>query len=955
MASLKYTVDVDTRGARSSIASLQKAFGGLGSTIAGGFALGGIIQFTDSIINLQNKLRSLTGNQELATSMFNDITRVATAARAPLQETGDLYFRIARAARDLGISQQETSDITESLAKSMSMTGATAQETSGALLQLGQALQSGRFQGDELRSVLENMPIVSKAMADELGVTIGELRKLGSEGKITSDVFVRAMQKNKKAIDDAFARSVPTAEQALNNLKTTAATVYEELKTQGADAGPAGALIKGFDDLLTELKKLTTDIPTLTTAIKELADVLVLLGLTFAAVKAAAVIGPVLLSASAGVTKLGSSIGAVIAEGKVLTTVFGSLKSGAGGLGARLAGAFSVNAIKGNITTVINLGKNIGMLIPLMFKTGNIIKGVQVIFGGLFGILGRLVGLLPLVLRGFVRFIPIAGWIWTIWEAIDALLKLFTGNGIVYWLGVAADKIDNFFQKFLGVRIISDYVVPTINTLMDKLRQFAEYVGILDKKGPKGGNKLGGGREAPGGKNRAVTDAFDASMSATKKDDVFGDDSTRLTPKPDDGKPTKTAKDYANALRDVKKAILEITSAFRENSAARLDDLNFQFKSLMMSEDQVALESQRRDILKEQKTALADLDAKQIEINESEDLNRKGKAEALALIAQQRVAINTAASEELAAAEKTLQAIQAVNIEREKANGLIELQNLAASNKVELQNLEDQLKLVGLYGDNLENVTAQLELQQKLREIELEYQTKLRDLDNERLKIGEARYQNQLANLQALTAEQQKAAKAQADAQKKLVDLKREAERNDIGGAIGKRLEELERSVDPAVTAVEGLNSLFSNMGSALDNFVDTGKLKFGDFAKSVIADIAKIALKAAVTKLFTLVGKSILGLAAGGPVMANKPYVVGEQGPELFVPNSAGSIMTNASLNKNAGTGDSGMGATVNNTYITNNISAIDSRSVAQMFVENRKSLLGASMMARKEMPYGG
>jgi hypothetical protein len=113
--------------------------------------------------------------------------------------------------------------------------------------------------------------------------------------------------------------------------------------------------------------------------------------------------------------------------------------------------------------------------------------------------------------------------------------------------------------------------------------------------------------------------------------------------------------------------------------------------------------------------------------------------------------------------------------------------------------------------------------------------------------------------------------------------------------------------------------------------------------------------LKAAVTKLFTLVGKSILGKAAGGPVMANKPYVVGEQGPELFVPNSAGSIMTNASLNKNAGGGESGMGATITNNYITNNISAIDSRSVAQMFVENRKSLLGASMMARKEMPYGG
>jgi hypothetical protein len=262
------------------------------------------------------------------------------------------------------------------------------------------------------------------------------------------------------------------------------------------------------------------------------------------------------------------------------------------------------------------------------------------------GIFGRLIGVLPLILKGFLRFIPIAGWIWTIWEAIDALLKLFTGNGIVYWLGVAADKIDNFFQKFLGVRIISDYVVPTINTLMDKLRQFAEYVGILDKKGPKGGNKLGGGREAPGGKNRAVTDAFDASMSATKKNDVFGDASTRINPKADGENIKKKAEEQAKALRDVRDAILEVTKAFRESSTARLADLKFQLDSLGMSEDQVALESQRRDIIREQASAIADLDAKQKDIQQNESLSAKGKEEAIALLAQQRTAINAAADAE---------------------------------------------------------------------------------------------------------------------------------------------------------------------------------------------------------------------------------------------------------------------------------------------------------------------
>ena len=88
-----------------------------------------------------------------------------------------------------------------------------------------------------------------------------------------------------------------------------------------------------------------------------------------------------------------------------------------------------------------------------------------------------------------------------------------------------------------------------------------------------------------------------------------------------------------------------------------------------------------------------------------------------------------------------------------------------------------------------------------------------------------------------------------------------------------------------------------------------------------------------------------IFGRQQGGPVQGGTPYVVGEQGPELFVPNSSGTVVPNNKL---------GGGQTVNNTYITNSISAVDAKSVAQLFAENRKTLLGTVQMAQKEMPYG-
>ena len=141
-------------------------------------------------------------------------------------------------------------------------------------------------------------------------------------------------------------------------------------------------------------------------------------------------------------------------------------------------------------------------------------------------------------------------------------------------------------------------------------------------------------------------------------------------------------------------------------------------------------------------------------------------------------------------------------------------------------------------------------------------------------------------------------------------------------------------------------------MESAIDRFVDTGKLSFGDFAESVIKDLIKIQLKAAATNFMSaglsMLGFGLPGMAAGGPVSGNTPYIVGEQGPELFIPKMAGNIVPNHKM------GDTGSSqAQSSNTYITNNISAVDAKSVAQLFAENRKTLLGSVKMAEKEMPY--
>lgn len=117
-------------------------------------------------------------------------------------------------------------------AKAFAAGGASATEQAAGVLQLGQALGSGFLQGDELRSLRENAPLVAKAIADAMGVSIGELKNLGAEGKLTSEVVFRALLNAEDSINSAFAVTVPRASDAavlaFDNLKLKVGEYLQE-------------------------------------------------------------------------------------------------------------------------------------------------------------------------------------------------------------------------------------------------------------------------------------------------------------------------------------------------------------------------------------------------------------------------------------------------------------------------------------------------------------------------------------------------------------------------------------------------------------------------------------------------------------------------------------------------------------------------------------------------------
>jgi lambda family phage tail tape measure protein len=213
--------------------------------------------------------------------------------------------------------------------------------------------------------------------------------------------------------------------------------------------------------------------------------------------------------------------------------------------------------------------------------------------------------------------------------------------------------------------------------------------------------------------------------------------------------------------------------------------------------------------------------------------------------------------------------------------------------------------------------------------------------------LGPEREAELLKGLDAISVKYQQLAVLQADNVRANYDYSRSWS----GGWEEAFRQYIENATNAANTARDVFGAVTTNMNSAIDNFVETGKFKFGDFAQSIIRDLVKIELKALASKVLSpiLSGlgsgiSSILGFAEGGNPPINRPSLVGEKGPELFVPKTAGTVVPNNAL---------GGGAPITNNYITNNISAVDAKSVAQLFAENRRTLFGTMKLAEKELSY--
>lgn len=210
-------LDASVTRTERSVASMERTMSGLSGVakaVVSALSIQQVAQYGNEWVTVNNKLaNSVRANEQLA-DVTQRVFDISQNTMSSLTATATLYGRLERATRSAGTSTKDLVTLTSTINKGLAVSGATTEEASSTMTQLSQALASGVLRGEEFNSISENGSRLAVALADSLGVTIGQLRGMAAQGKLTTEVVVNGLLKQSDTIAKEFANTVTTMGQA---------------------------------------------------------------------------------------------------------------------------------------------------------------------------------------------------------------------------------------------------------------------------------------------------------------------------------------------------------------------------------------------------------------------------------------------------------------------------------------------------------------------------------------------------------------------------------------------------------------------------------------------------------------------------------------------------------------------------------------------------------------------
>ena len=221
------------------------------------FSIHSYIAMSDQLKTIEGQIKNVVKSGKETKRVEEEIYAMAGRSRQSYAESANLFTSVARNASELGKSTDDILKFTEDVSNAMLLGGGNAASQQAALVQLGQALGSGTLRGDELNSIMEQAPKLAETIAKGMGTTIGSLRKLGSEGKLTAKDVFDAVRKQSDSLKKDLGNMPWTVAQASSRIRDSVAQLFFSIENKFGFGDKVARLIATIAD---QVDKLTIKI-----------------------------------------------------------------------------------------------------------------------------------------------------------------------------------------------------------------------------------------------------------------------------------------------------------------------------------------------------------------------------------------------------------------------------------------------------------------------------------------------------------------------------------------------------------------------------------------------------------------------------------------------------------------------------------------------------------------------
>ena len=495
------------------------------------------VKTTDQLTQLRARIDLINDGSQSTAEIMDKVFSAANRSRGSFLDMADSVAKLNLLAKDAFTSNDEAIYFVEQLNKQFKIAGAGVQETTSAMYQLTQAMAAGKLQGDEFRSIMENAPMLAQSIAQEMGLSVGQLKEMSSQGLITADIIKNALFASAEETNAKFAEIPMTFQDIGTKLQNDLIAVFHPVMEELGNMTSSDAFMSVLNELAFSFKVVAaaaqvsiaiikgafSGLSVVITTIKNIVSSFVQLFVTSMPLITAAIIGvSAAFLAQKAIIASHNTMLALLTVRTTLVTAASVILGGAIGAVGLAFGAFRaiatatqavIMAIRtANIASAVAMGVAKVATLALSGATA-ILNAIMManpipIFVGALMTLVAVFGLSRAAAGGFSETLSevfstiVHTAVWGVNKIIEAL------NWLIAKLNSVGDKVAKFFGgTFTAIQqvdtISADTAQSIVNTAGDIMGQITSGLsgggGDLNVGGGGGGDTSGGGKGGKGG------------------------------------------------------------------------------------------------------------------------------------------------------------------------------------------------------------------------------------------------------------------------------------------------------------------------------------------------------------------------------------------------------------------------------------------------------------------------